>query len=214
VVGIVPGLRNELFDPAPTPHLYVPFSLKPRTWMNYHVRVAAGGSGEGAMLEQLRREIRTYDERLPVLMTKTLTTFVAESVFLWVFRSAARIFSVFGVAALLLALVGIYGVNAHVVARRTREIGIRMALGATSPDILRLVLRESVIVTAVGIGAGAALAIAIGMAMQSMLYEVTAFDPVALTVTPMLLAAAAFLASYLPARRAARVAPVSALRHE
>lgn len=109
VVAVVPSLRQDLFDPAPRPHLYVPFSLKPRTWMNYHARVAAGGSGEGAMLEQLRREIRAYDDRLPVLTTKTLRTFVADSVSLWLFRSAARVFAAFGVAALLLALVGIYG---------------------------------------------------------------------------------------------------------
>jgi putative ABC transport system permease protein len=214
IVGVVPSLRQDLFDPAPTPHLYVPFSLKPRTWMNYHARVAAGGPGEGAMLEQIRREIRAYDERLPILTTKTLRAFVADSVFLWVFRSGARIFTVFGVAALLLALVGIYGVNAYVVARRTREIGIRMALGATSGDVLRLVLRESAMVTAVGIAAGTAMAIGIGTALQSMLYEVTAFDPVALVAVPILLAASTLAASYVPARRAARVAPVSALRYE
>lgn len=214
IVGVVPSLRQDLFDPAPRPHLYVPFSLKPRTWMNYHARIAAGGLGEGAMLEQLRREIRAYDERLPILTTRTLRTFVADSVFLWVFRSAARIFTVFGVAALLLALVGIYGVNAHVVARRTREIGIRMALGATSRDVLRLVLRESAIVTAVGVTAGTAMAIGIGTALQSMLYEVTAFDPVALVAVPILLAASTLAASAIPARRAARVAPVSALRYE
>ncbi len=214
IVGVVPSLRQDLFDPAPRPHLYVPFSLKPRTWMNYHARIAAGGLGEGAMLEQLRREIRAYDERLPILTTRTLRTFVADSVFLWVFRSAARIFTVFGVAALLLALVGIYGVNAYVVARRTREIGIRMALGATSRDVLRLVLRESAIVTAVGVTAGTAMAIGIGTALQSMLYEVTAFDPVALVAVPILLAASTLAASAIPARRAARVAPVSALRYE
>jgi predicted permease len=214
IVGVVPGVRNELFDRAATPHLYVPFSLKPRTWMNYHVRVAAGGPGETAVLEQVRREIRAYDERMPILTTKTLRAFVAESLFLWLFRSAARIFTAFGAAALLLALVGIYGVNAYVVARRTREIGIRMALGATAGDVVRLILGEATVVIAAGVSLGLLMAIGIGWGLRSMLYDVTAFDPVALAGAPLLLAASALAASYLPARRATRVAPVSALRHE
>jgi predicted permease len=212
VVGVVAGLRDDLFQKAPAPHIYVPFSLNPRTWMNYHLRIAGAGPGEGAMLEQVRREIGTYDSRLPVLATDTLRGFVAKSVFLWLFRSAARIFTTFGLAALLLALVGIYGVNAYHVARRSREIGIRIALGATPRDIVRLIVGEAAAVTIMGLCAGLLMAVGIGWTLQSMLYGVSAFDPVALTTAPVLLAASALAASYLPARRVARMAPSRSLR--
>jgi len=214
IVGVVPGLRDSLFDRSPVPHLYVPFALKTRSWMNYHIRVAGGGSGAAAVLQTVRREIRAFDERLPVLSLTTLGGFADRSVFLWVFQSAARIFTAFGLAALVLALVGIYGVNAYVIARRTREIGIRMALGATTRDVVRLILRDAAIVSLAGVGVGLGLAVALGTVVSSMLYEVSAADPLALTVAPLLLGASALLASYIPARRATRIAPVTALRHD
>jgi putative ABC transport system permease protein len=131
-----------------------------------------------------------------------------------VFQSAARIFTVFGLAALALALVGIYGVNSYVVTRRTREIGIRMALGATSRDVVRLILRDAAIVSVTGIVVGLGLAVALGTLLSSMLYGVGAADPLALVAAPLLLGASALLASYIPARRATRIAPVTALRHD
>jgi ABC-type antimicrobial peptide transport system permease subunit len=154
------------------------------------------------------------DPRLPVISARTLESFVRSSVFLWFFRSGARVFTAFGLAALVLALVGIYGINAYTVARRTREIGIRMALGATPGTVVKLVVRETVVVTIVGVLAGTGLAVAMGRLVASMLYEVTAFDPLSLVAAPVLLGAAALAASYLPARRATRVQPVSALRGE
>ena len=214
VVGVVPGLRDSLFDRSPVPHLYVPFALKTRSWMNYHIRVTGGGSGSALMLQTVRREIRAFDERLPVLALTTLRGFADRSVFLWVFQSAARIFTVFGLAALALALVGIYGVNSYVIARRTREIGIRMALGATSRDVVRLVLRDAAIVSVTGIVVGLGLAVALGTLLSSMLFGVGAADPLALVAAPLLLGASALLASYIPARRATRIAPVTALRHD
>ena len=214
VVGLVPGVLGNLFDRAPLPHVYVPFSSRSQVWMYYHVKLARGVAGDEAMLASLRRELSAVDPRLPVLSVKTLPSFVRDSVFLWVFRSGARVFTAFGLAALVLALVGIYGVNAYMVLRRTREIGIRMALGAAPRDVVRLVVRETAVVTAAGVVAGTGLAIAIGSLLGSMLYQVSAFDPVALVAAPLLLAASALAASYLPARRAARVTIVSALRRE
>ena len=214
IIGVVPGVRDDLFECSVTPHIYVPFSAKTRTWMNYHIRVAAGGPTEAGMLQTLRREIRAFDERLPVLAMTTLKSFGDRSVFLWVFRSAARVFTAFGLSALLLALVGIYGVNAYVVARRTREIGIRMALGATAGSVVWLMLRDTAIVSLAGIVVGLGLAIALGYGLSSMLYEVSATDPLALTIAPLLLAASALAASYVPTRRATRGSPVEALRHE
>ena len=214
IVGVVPGFRDSLFDRSASPHIYVPFSAKNRTWMNYHIRVAAGAPPDAAMLQAVRREIRAFDERLPVVTMTTLRTFADRSVFLWVFRSAARVLTAFGAAALLLALVGIYGVNAYVVARRTREIGIRMALGATAGSIVQLVLRDAIVVSLAGIGAGLLLAVALGYGLSSMLFEVSATDPLVLSIAPVLLAASTLVASYVPTRRATRVSPVAALRHE
>ena len=214
VVGVVPGVRHELFDRSPSPHLYVPFSARPRTWMHYHVRLAPGAPSDAVMLDLVRREVRAGDSRLPVLSANTLRSFMEGSIFLWLFRAGAKVFTSFGLAALVLALVGIYGVNAYMVLRRTREVGIRMALGATPRDVVRLILRDTAVVTAVGIGAGTLLAVAIGHSLGSMLYEVTAYDPVALVVAPLLLAGSALLASYIPARRATRVAMVAALRRD
>jgi ABC-type antimicrobial peptide transport system permease subunit len=214
VVGIVRGVRDNLFERAASPHLYLPFPARARSWMNYHIRIAGGDAAAAAMLQTIRSEIRTFDERLPVLTLNTLRGFGERSIFLGVFRSAARIFSAFGLAALLLALVGIYGVNAYLVARRTREIGIRMALGATAADVVRLIVRDAAVVSAIGVGIGLGLAIALGSLLSSMLYEVSATDPLALLAAPLLLGGSALLASYIPARRATSVAPVAALRQE
>ncbi|MDO8835433.1 MAG: ABC transporter permease [Vicinamibacterales bacterium] len=214
VVGVVRGVRDNLFERAASPHVYLPFPARTRSWMNYHIRTAGGDAAAAAMVQTIRREIRTVDERLPVLAVNTLQGFGERSLFLWIFRSAARIFSAFGLAALLLAVVGIYGVNAYLVARRTREIGIRMALGATAADVVRLIVRDAAVVAAIGVGIGLGLAVALGSLLSSMLYEVRATDPLALLAAPLLLGGSALLASYIPARRATRVAPVEALRQE
>jgi len=132
----------------------------------------------------------------------------------WVVRTGARLLAIFGGVALLLAMIGLYGVRAYSVARRTREIGIRMALGAESSDALGLVLREGLIVTAIGAAAGLALSLGVGRILSSLLYGVSGFDPVVLVAAPAVLAAVSLLACYIPARRAARVDPMVALRYE
>ena len=133
---------------------------------------------------------------------------------LWVVRAGATLFSVFGALALGLAVVGLYGVKAYSVARRTREIGIRMALGAKPGAVLRLIMREGSIMLFCGIALGLLLAAATGKILSGMLYEVGALDPIAFTAAPLLLAAAALIATWLPARRAASLNPVEALRYE
>ena len=123
-------------------------------------------------------------------------------------------FSIFGGVALLLAMVGLYGVRAYTVARRTREIGIRMALGANAGDTLRMILREGLLVTSIGAGVGLLLAAGVGRLLASFLYKVSGADPIVFTAAPILLAAISLLACYLPARKAARVDPMVALRYE
>jgi len=124
------------------------------------------------------------------------------------------LFSIFGGLALGLAVVGLYGVKAYSVARRTREIGIRMALGAQPAAVLRLIMREGSIMLFTGVAIGLLLAAATGKILSGILYEVSPLDPIAFTAAPLLLAAAALVATWLPARRAARLNPVEALRYE
>src|SRR5262249_8792265 len=132
----------------------------------------------------------------------------------WAMRAAATMFSTFGVLALLLAAIGVYGLRAYEVSRKKREIGIRIALGATSGDVTRLVLGESVRATAVARVVGGLIAAGLGKLASGMLYRVSPFDPVVLSVAAIVLSAAAMLATYIPARRATRIAPLDALRTE
>jgi ABC-type antimicrobial peptide transport system permease subunit len=129
-------------------------------------------------------------------------------------RAGAALFTVFGLLALALAAVGLYGVKAYSVARRTREIGIRMALGAQRGDVQRMILREGTIMLATGVGLGLLLAVGTGRLLSGVLYQVSALDPLAFTIAPLVLAAAALLATWLPARRATRIDPMVALRTE
>jgi len=124
------------------------------------------------------------------------------------------LFSIFGGLALGLSVVGVYGVKAYAVARRTREIGIRMALGARPGAVQWMFLREGFVMLGAGLAIGILLAVGIGKVVSGLLYEVGALDPVAFTIAPLLLAVAALLATWFPARRAARVDPMVALRAE
>ena len=123
-------------------------------------------------------------------------------------------FGIFGGIALLLAVVGVYGVKAYVVERRTREIGIRLALGANPRDVFALIAMQGVLQTAVSVALGLALSLGAGRVLSTMLFSVSPADPVSLVVAAVLLSAAALLACYLPARRATRVSPLTALRTE
>jgi len=215
VVGVVAGLRHDLFDKAPVAHLYFPFGRQMRSGMNLHLRLASGGdAAEAALLRTIRQEIRAVDERLPVLGLKTMAQFRDTSLFFWIVKAGAGLFAIFGSVAVFLAVVGLYAVKAYVVARRTREIGIRMALGSTPGAVMSLVLKEGLWLTGVGLVVGLAFAAGIGALVGSMLYEVSAFDPVVFAVAPLLLAAASMAACFLPALRATKIAPTVALRTE
>jgi ABC-type antimicrobial peptide transport system permease subunit len=149
-----------------------------------------------------------------MLSLRTMREHRDASMSLWMVNSAARMFSAIGLAAVFLALVGVYGVKAYLVSRRTREIGIRMSLGATPRDVLWLVLREGIVLTVVGVAIGLGLSVLVGQGVRSLLYQVSALDPLTFATTPVLLAIATLLACYFPARRAMKVAPTRALRTE
>jgi ABC-type antimicrobial peptide transport system permease subunit len=136
------------------------------------------------------------------------------SISAWSVRAAAALFSTFGALALLLATIGVYGLKAYDVSRRTREIGIRIALGATTGDVSRLILREGARTTIIGLTIGLLLAAGLGKLLSGILYKVSPVDPVTIVAATFMLTTAALLACYIPARRATRVAPLEALRTE
>jgi predicted permease len=215
IVGVVAGVRDDMFDKAPEPHVYLPYGQAYRGTMNIHVRLAQPGAAqESAMLGTLRQEIRATDPAVPLLSLKTLRQHRDGGAAIWAVNSGARLFTVFGGVALLLAVVGVYGVKSYVVSRRTREIGVRMALGATPSNVLWLVLREGLVLTAAGVALGLCLSWGTARLISGMLYEVSALDPLVFATAPVLLTLSALAASYVPARRATRVLPLTALRSE
>jgi ABC-type antimicrobial peptide transport system permease subunit len=162
----------------------------------------------------LRRAVREVDPALPILSLKTFAQHLDDNFQLWIVRAGAAMFSVFGGLALGLAVVGLYGVKAYAVARRTREIGIRMALGAQRGTVLRMFLREGSVMLFCGVALGLLLAAGTGKILSGLLYEVGALDPIAFIAAPTVLAAAALVATWLPASRATRISPMAALRTE
>ncbi|HMF93693.1 MAG TPA: ABC transporter permease [Vicinamibacterales bacterium] len=211
IVGVAPALRHDLFDLMPKAHLYLPYGSRFTTEMYLHIRTAGP---EAAQLATIRYELQQIDPSLPIVFAKTMTGLRDTSMSSWSVRAAATLFGAFGVLALLLAAVGVYGLKAYDVSRRTREIGIRMALGATAADVERQLLTEGARTAGIGLAIGALLAIAIGWLASRFLLQVSPFDPAVITTAVIVLTTAALLASYVPVRRATRVAPVDALRTE
>ncbi|HZF07457.1 MAG TPA: ABC transporter permease [Thermoanaerobaculia bacterium] len=218
VVGVVANICDHIVGGKPQPHLYVPFGPEAQSNMHIHLALQPGSArspeAEGLVLEAVRREIRAVDSRVPVLAFRTLQDHLEASMDLWIVRTAARIFGLFGLVAVLLAAVGLYGVRAYTVAQRTREIGIRMAIGASQSDALGLILREGLVITAVGSAVGLLLALGLGRVLSGMLYQVSGVDPAVFVTTPVLLGLVSLLACWVPAQRAARIQPMVALHGE
>ena len=215
VVGIAPYTRDNLFEKNPSGTLYLPFAGGFQSNVFFHIKFAPNaGRDTGATADLIRRTVREVDATLPILTLKTFAQHLDGNLELWIVRAGAALFSIFGGLALALATVGVYGVKAYSVARRTREIGIRMALGAQRGTVQRMILREGAVMLASGVLLGVLLAAATGKLVSGMLYDVGALDPLAFTIAPLVLAAAALLATWLPARRATRISPIAALRTE
>ena len=215
IVGVVPGIRNDLTEKAPSSHVYVPFGQDYRSSINLHLRLKPlAPEGESAVLKSVRETIRATQPDLPLVSIQTMRRFHEEGLMVWFISTAARLFGAFGALALVLAVVGVYGVNAYIVARRTREIGIRIALGATARDVVSKVLKQALVLTAVGVGLGLVLALGLGFVLRSVVYGSQAIDPLAFTIGPLCLTVAALFACYIPARRAATIQPMAALRYE
>ncbi len=215
IVGIAPVIRDSILNKDPGTAIYLPFGRGYQSNVFFFVRFARSPIGhEGATADLLRRTIHELEPGLPILSLKSFHQHMEADIQLWLVRAGAALFSVFGGLALGLAVVGLYGVKAYSVARRTREIGIRMALGAQRSSVQRMILREGSAMLAGGVALGLLLAVATGKLLSSMLYQVSSLDPIAFTVAPLVLVAAGLLATWLPARRATRISPMAALRTE
>lgn len=216
IVGIVPATRWQLFGAEMRGTIYEPFAQGYQSNAFFHVRTAPlpNRAAQATFFDAVRREIHQAAPNLPLFSVKTFSQHLDASVQLWIVRAGAATFGAFGALALLLAVVGIYGVKAYAVSRRTREIGIRLALGAEPGAVRRMILREGLSMTITGVAVGLLLGLAVGRACASMLYHVGAFDPLAFTLAPAALALAAMIACWLPARRATKVNPMVALRAE
>jgi predicted permease len=215
IVGIVPASRHALFEKEPAGGIYLPFARGFQSDTSFFVRFRSLASGnEANTADLIRRAVRDVDPSLPILSLRTFAQHLDSNLDLWLVRAGAALFSVFGGLALGLSVVGLYGVKAYSVARRTREIGIRMALGAQAGAVLRMIMREGSIMLITGVSIGLLLAMATGKILSGILYQVGALDPIAFTIAPLVLAVAALIATWLPARRATQVNPIEALRTE
>jgi len=182
-----------------------------RAGMHLEVRLEPGGD-EFANIEALRAAIRATEPGLPVLTLSTMQAFHDKGLELWALRTGAYLFSALGGLALLLAVVGVYGVKSYIVSQRTREIGIRMALGASAGDVVGLVLRDGFFLTGAGVALGVPLAIVVSFALAAVFVDVGGFDGLVVSVATVVLAVGATIASAVPARRASRVQLLRALQ--
>ena len=209
VVGVVKDGKYVTLGEDPTPFFYVPFLQRSESDATLHVRTTGDPRG---LVEAMQKEVRALDPSLPVFDVKTMTDHLGLS--LLPARLAGSVLGLFGLVALILAAVGIYGVMSQAVRQRTRELGVRIALGARPTDLLSMVLAQSMRVALVGLAIGLVAALGLSRLVASLLYGISPVDPVTFVAIPALLAAVALLASYVPARWAMRVDPMVALRHE
>ena len=212
IVGLVADVKHLSIREQPGPEIYVPYTQKPwPSMLTMHVAVRTKSAPE-SMTEPLRTAIRSIDPDVPLASVATLDAIVDEAMAQP--RLSMMLVGGFSAIALVLACVGLYGAVSYSVTSRTQEIGIRLALGAPRHRVLALVLSQCAQITGLGIAAGVAIAPIVLKAMAGFLYGVEATDPPTFVALSLLLFAVALLACYVPARRAARVDPLTAIRAE
>ncbi len=210
IVGVVGGVRHEGLDVSPRPEFYVPIAQA--WWPTMYVTVRSATSDPAALLPAVQHAVWSVDKDVPLGDVRTMDQVVGRSVARRQF--AMVLLALFAATALLLAAIGLYADVAYSVARRTREFGVRMALGARPAAVLRMVLGESLRVTIGGTVVGLVAAFGLVRLLSGLLFSVSTWDPLVFGAVPLILAAVAQLACYLPARRATKIDPIAALRHE
>jgi len=209
IVGVVKDTKPLTLDSKPAPEMYMPFAQRPASSMALMIRTTNKPESVAAAV---RRNVQALDRNQLVYGLRTFEGVMSEAVATPRFR--ASLLGVFAAVALILAMVGVYGVMSYAVTQRTREIGIRMALGAEPRDALKMVMRQGAKLAAAGVAIGSGAAAALTWLIEGLLFDLRAADPVTFVAAPLLLAGAALLACYLPARRATKVDPIVALRCE
>ena len=209
IVGIAKDVKNRTLNEALQPFLYVPFLQDYRSNM---ILVARTVIEPKTMFHAVRAETAALDPKIPMFDAKTFEEHIGLSLFLQ--RMAATILSIFGLLALSLTAVGVYGVMAYAVSQRTRELGIRISIGASRSDVLKLILGQGLTLSVVGLIGGLVTALVVTRFSAHLLYGVSSADPVTFTVIALLLLGVAVVSGYFPARRATRIDPVVALRME
>ena len=208
VVGNAKDSKYNFIGEEPTPYIYQSITQVYQPQLALFVKA----DRPEAVLGTARGEVQQLDRNLPLTGVFTLTEIFGQS--LWAPRMGASLLAVFAGLSLALAVIGIYGVMAYSVSQRRRELGIRMALGARPNDVLRLVVMQGVRLTLLGVVVGVAVSLAASRLIASLLFDVSPNDLVTFVVVPVVLATAAIAATYLPARRATRIDPMTALRDE
>ena len=202
-------VKHNGLEAEPSMDADMPYAQNP--W-GYSVMALRTKADAGALTSAVRREVQAVDKDQPIhnvrVMDEVLSELIAPR------RLSMVLFGLFAGVALVLSMVGIYGVMSYAVSQRTHEIGIRMALGAQTSDVLKLVVRQGMLLAAIGIAIGLMAALALSRVMKSLLYEVSATDPATFVLISLLLLGVALLANFVPARRASRVDPMVALRYE
>jgi predicted permease len=209
IVGVVADVRYGAIEKSVAPDVYLPLLQSTRTMGVIFVR---SQTALESLVPSIRQEIRALDADLPLVDIKTLDDRFGDAI--WRTRMSAWLLGLFSALALVLAAVGIYGVMSQSVEQRTREIGVRMALGATRRDILRMIVGRTLAIAIAGVVLGIALTIPSMRGLAALLYQVSPGDPAVLIALASVLLAVAVFAGYMPARRATRVDPLTTLRAE
>jgi predicted permease len=207
VVGVVKTGKYHTLSEDPQPFMYLPFDHRPRATL-----VVRTESDPRSLLAPVRREVQALDPNVIPIDLETMKQYMALPLF--PAHTTGLLLGAFGILALVLAVTGLYGVISYSVGQRTREIGLRMALGANRSDVLKLVLRHGMVLALAGVSLGVIVSLVAARVLSSLLYGIRPTDPTTYVSVSLTLTAVALLASYIPARRAAKVDPMVALRHE